>query len=279
MFFLGVDGGGTGCRAALADGAGRIIGRGEGGPANIATNPEAARSNILDAARQALGDHAPEAEVCAVLGLAGANLPERANWLAARLPFGRVSVVSDARIAVKGALGDDDGIVAAVGTGSVFASQRAGQMRIIGGWGFLLGDEGSGAWIGRALLIRALRALDGFVPMTPCLRAVLDERGGAPAVVDFAKTAQPADFAAYAPRILAEAAAGDTAAQAVISAAADEVTAAVVLLQQEGDTVPVVFLGGLGPTFAVRTRALWPVLPAKGTALDGALWLARQGGG
>ncbi len=279
MFILGVDGGGTGCRAALADASGRIIARGEAGPANIATDPELARRNILIALRQVLGDAVPDAEVSAVLGLAGANLPERAAWLAERLPFGRVQVVSDARIAVKGALGDDDGIVAALGTGSVFASQRDGQMRIIGGWGFLLGDEGSGAWIGRALLMQTLRAEDGFVPMTPFLRAVLDERGGAAAVVDFGKTAQPSDFAAYAPQVLRAAEAGDPAAQAVLGAATDEVAAAIALLQQAGRALPVVFLGGLGPTFAARTQSLWQVLPAKGTALDGALWLARQGGG
>jgi len=127
--------------------------------------------------------------------------------------------------------------------------------------------------------MQTLRAEDGFVPMTPFLRAVLDERGGAAAVVDFGKTAQPSDFAAYAPQVLRAAEAGDPAAQAVLGAATDEVAAAIALLQQAGRALPVVFLGGLGPTFAARTQSLWQVLPAKGTALDGALWLARQGGG
>ena len=145
---------------------GRILGRGEAASANIWTDPEGARANILAAAQAALDDAGGGgrlAELRAVLGLAGANVPAAAARLAERLPFARARIESDAVIALKGALGEDDGITAALGTGSIFGVQRGGAVRMIGGWGFLLGDQGSGARMGRALLEAALLAHDGLL--------------------------------------------------------------------------------------------------------------------
>ncbi|TAG24906.1 MAG: ATPase, partial [Rhodobacterales bacterium] len=193
--YLGIDGGGTGCRAAVADASGRILGTGTAGPANVATDPAGTRENILRAARlalaEAVGPEAVEAELpklVAGLGLAGVNT---AGGLGLDLPFAQVRVETDAVTAVKGALRGGDGIVAALGTGSVFASQRGGVIRQVGGWGLVLGDEGSGAWLGRALLARALRAVDGFVPMTPLLAEVIAAQGDPGGIVAFAKGALP----------------------------------------------------------------------------------------
>ncbi|MDE3240616.1 MAG: ATPase [Paracoccaceae bacterium] len=272
---LGVDGGGTGCRAALADARGRVLGRGQAGPANIVTDPDGARANILAAAAEALGTRAAPGEVHAVLGLAGANLPGYGARLASALPFATARIESDVVIALKGALGGADGVLATIGTGSVFAVQRQGAVRTVGGWGLVLGDEASGAWLGRALLAAALHAGDGLRPMTPLLRAVLTEGGGAAALVDFARTAAPVALAAQAPRLLQ---AADDPAAAEILARADDWIARSIDLLRDGSDVPVTFLGGLGAAFAERLaprygRALRPPL---GTALDGALWLARQ---
>lgn len=279
MLFLGIDGGGTGCRAAVADVSGRILGTANGGPANIASDPDTAAQNILAAAIAAVSDAVGPASVAenlpnltAVLGLAGANIPEYVTRLAARLPF-KARIETDAVIAVKGALHDGDGVIAALGTGSVFASQRAGKLRHIGGWGFVLGDEGSGAWLGRALLAQTLRAADGFVPLTPLLQEITDEMGGRNGIVAFGFTARPSDFAAFAPRITAST---DPAALALLAMAEHEIGAAIALLQADAP-VPLVFLGGLGQIFAPRfTR--WEIGAPLGNGLDGALWLARQGG-
>lgn len=275
--YLGVDGGGTGCRAAVADAGGCVLGTGAAGPANIASDPEGAAGNILAAAWGALSAAGrPEedfASLRAGMGLAGANASGTVKRLRAALPFASARIETDAVAAVKGALGDEDGIVAAVGTGSVFAAQRAGRVRQIGGWGLVLGDEGSGAWIGRALCSAALRAEDGFRPMTPLLRGLLDEHGGPLGLVSFSLVAKPADFAALAPRALGSI---DPAATEVLARAASDVAEAVDLLQ-EGGSLPVIFLGGLGPTHAGRLAGRWPIRPSKGTALDGALRLAREG--
>lgn len=269
--FLGIDGGGTGCRAAVADATGRVLGRAEAGPANIASDPAGAAANILTAAQEALAQAGGGQIAAAGLGLAGANAAGAVDHLRRLLPFPRMVVETDATAAVKGALGHADGIVAALGTGSVFARQKAARIHQIGGWGLVLGDEGSGAWIGRAALARALRAQDGFVPMTPFLATLLRDHGGADGVVTFSLSARPADFAALAPRVLAS---DDPAAQAVVDMAMTEVARAVDLLQ-DGEALGVVFLGGLGPTAAARLAGRWPLRAAQGSALDGALLLAQ----
>lgn len=274
--YLGIDGGGTGCRAAAADGAGLVLGEGAAGPANIFTDPEGARANLLAAAEAALAGRRMEKAV-AVLGLAGANVPEAGGRVAAGLPFAKARVVSDALIAVRGALGAGDGVAATLGTGSIFAAQRGGAVRFIGGWGFLLSDHGSGARMGRALLEAALLAHDGLAASTPLLAAVVAEAGGPEGLVGFAQGARPAEFARYAPRVLEAAEAGDAGAEAVLTEAEGEVAAAVDLLLAEGPA-PVCFLGGLGPAFADRLAGRYGALirPALGSALDGALAMARE---
>ena len=272
--FLGIDGGGSGCRAAVCDSTGLILGEGRAGPSNIASDPDGARINILAAAAQALPAGTALGQLSTVMGLAGANLAQSVARFSAGLPFARLRVESDALIALTGALQDSDGVVAAIGTGSVFASQRAGVVLQIGGRGLFLGDEASGGWIGRTILARCLRAADGMDPMTPLLSDLLSDHGGTSGIIAFAQTARPADLAALAPQIVA---AEDPAAQAVMAAADAHVTAYVTRLQ--GDSaLPVVFLGGLGPVFARRLQGRWAGRDALGSALDGALWLARQTG-
>jgi glucosamine kinase len=274
--FLAVDGGGTGCRAALADAQGRILGQGAAGPANISIETESACANILSAARAAL-DAAGQGhldDLDAVLGLAGANVSASARRLQAMLPFRRTRIVTDVVTATAGALQSGDGIVAAMGTGSVFAVQAGGQFRQYGGRGFLLGDEGGGAVLGRALLSEALRAEDGFAPMTPLLQDVLTELGGVEGVISFGLRAKPVEFGSFAPRIVESA---DPAAIRIFDAAVAQIRDMIGMLQQ-GRDLPVIFLGGLGGHYAKRLAGLWDIRAPLGNGLDGALFLARQEG-
>ena len=271
-FFLGIDGGGTGCRAALADADGRIIGQGQGGPANINTDVEGAAVNILAATAQALeGTGADPRDLIATLGLAGGTMATATERLAGLLPFARIQIVNDGITAARGALGTQDGILAAIGTGSVFAVQRGGNLRQVGGRGFRMGDEGSGAVLGRSLLSLAIRAEDGFADMTPLLQQLLEEFGGIEGIIRFANGAAPADFARLAPRIVAG---DDPAARQVFDAAVAEIRHILTVLQAD-TPVPVVFVGGLGPAYAARLTD-WPHRPALGTGVDGALLMARQ---
>lgn len=277
--YLGIDGGGTGCRASLADAAGKVLGQGSAGPANIATDPERALGNVLSAVRMALAEAGLPEEALpravAVLGLAGANLSAAQQAFAARLPFERARLVSDAVTAAAGALRGEDGIVAALGTGSVFVRSRGGEIRQIGGHGFRLGDHGGGAVLGRRLLEEALRATDELRPMTPLLAAVLQELGGVDGVIAFGLRAQPVDYARFAPRIAAQ---EDPAGVEIFSAAVQQVADTLAHLQAGGAALPVVFLGGLGPAYAKCLADRFDIRAARGSGLDGALWLAQQEG-
>lgn len=281
--YLGIDGGGTGCRAVVADAAGMVLGRGQAGPANIASDPDLARQNILDATRQAVtkavGHARCEAELPrlrAGLGLAGANAAGAVGRLTLNLPFAHATVETDAVTTAIGALNGYDGVVAAIGTGSVFATIRQGQFRQIGGWGLVLGDEGSAALLGRSILSSALRAHDGHAAMTPLLSKLLQDHGGTAGVVAFAQSARPSDFAALAPQVTSS---DDPAAQDLMAAATLTVAASVNLLRH-GTNLPVVFTGGLGPVYRARLSPMvdWAIKDAAGTSLDGALILARRGG-
>lgn len=274
-FFLGLDGGGTGCRAAIASSDGLIVGRGTGGPANINTDVGGAAGCIMQAVTAALTglDIAPD-RLTATLGLAGGAMREAASQLAMILPLGRIQIVNDAVTAARGAIGDQDGILAAMGTGSVFAIQRDGELRQVGGRGFLMGDEGSGAVLGRAALVQAMRAGDGMTPMTPLLSDLLGEYGGHQGIIGFGNRARPVEFAALAPRLIAS---EDPAAQAIMADATAQVRHIIATLQQGAD-LPVTFIGGLGPAYAARLGDVWPLRPAQGDGVDGALLMARQMG-
>ncbi|GLS86186.1 N-acetylglucosamine kinase [Cypionkella aquatica] len=278
QLFLGIDGGGTGCRAAVAGGDGRIIARAEAGPANIASDPDAAIRNLLavatDAMKQVVGASAaaelPRLRV--VMGLAGANFTPSVARLRAGLPFTALRVETDAFIALKGALRDGDGIVAAVGTGSVFVRQLGGVAHRIGGRGWVLGDEGSGAWLGRALLSACLRAGDGLAEITPLLKSVRAELGGDDGIISFGFSARAVDFANFARRVVGS---DDPAAGALMAQAEADIAQYIALLQPN-PAVPVVFLGGIGTQIAPHFADRWQIAPALGSGVDGALWLACQ---
>ena len=271
--YLGVDGGGSGCRAALADAQGVVLARAEGGPANINSGPEVAIRNILAVTGAVMAEAGVTPDrVAAGLGLAGGNVGTRKAAVLAALPFARVRVESDGWTAARGALGMDDGVVAAFGTGSVFAVQRGGAITLAGGWGWVLGDEGGGAGIGRAALAALLRAVDGLPPgITPLGQRLLDRLGGPHGVVGFADAAGPAELARLAPEV---AAGGDPLAEMVLDRMQGDVAAMLAHLNPSG-LLPLVYLGGLGPLW--RDRLDLPSIQPRGNALDGALLLAREG--
>jgi len=284
--YLGLDGGGTGCRARARLADGRMTADHRGGPANVHSNPGGAISAIttlvaetLAEARKLAGELSEGHEVHAVLGIAGAVEIGAAPRIKGALNLPRVDVVGDVDLALSGAFHGSDGIIAALGTGSVFARQIGGRMQRLGGYGFQLGDEASGAWIASQAMRRAFHVRDGLEPGGPLADELWAHFGAPGAMMIFARDARPADFASFAPTVVKHAEAGCPVAMAVLEDATDWVVRAVGHLQPEGGVLPVALMGGIGPVIAARLNARgrpWPQVTPRGSNLDGALWRAEQ---
>lgn len=281
-FVLGIDGGGTSCRSALATAAGVIVGRGKSGPANIRTDLTGARGNIVEAALRAFADAGADpdqmSETSAVLGLAGSNVGTYAQQLEAILPFRRARVVTDALIALEGAVGSGDGAMAILGTGTAYMVRRDGVARAIGGWGFQVGDQGSGARIGRDLLEMTLLAHDGIRAASPLTDEMMKVFRNDPQVlVEFTTNASPGDFGGFAPKVFEHADRADPVAEAIVAKAVGDVEAALAALDLAGDS-PLCLLGGLAPLYATRlSQRFRPMLkPPLQDALGGAVAMAAR---
>jgi N-acetylglucosamine kinase len=163
---LGIDAGGTKTVCLLADGSGAILGESRMGGANLQAIGELEVEKVLHSVmEQALGDSGivPNA-IC--LGIAGVDRPEDAEVVQAimrRIGYkARVAVTNDALVALVAGAGHDPGVVIVAGTGSIaYGRNAAGVAARAGGWGYVLGDEGSGYWIGRHALRAVVREADG----------------------------------------------------------------------------------------------------------------------
>ena len=281
-YLFGIDGGGTGCRAAVADSSGRVLGRGKSGPANIVTDGELALKNIIAAAHGACdaAHLSPDvlAEADGVLGLAGANIGKFGPRIAARLPFRKASVETDALIALHGALGDADGAVAIIGTGSVFIARQGDTIRTVGGWGFMVGDLGSGARVGRALLQEALLAHDGVHAGSPLTDEVLARFDGNPqSLVEYAHMARPGEFGTFASLVFDHAERGDSIGRSLVEGAVRSIEEALDAILPPGCD-RLCLLGGLAGPYRKSLTARYQALLREpiGDALDGAVALALQ---
>jgi glucosamine kinase len=277
---LGVDGGGTSCRARLAASDGTILAESVGGPANLRLGLEKSLRVVCECTRECLRQSRRSGQgkdIVACLALAGAGEP---NMLAAarevRYPFHRTLLTTDARAACVGAQGGADGGIVIIGTGSIGWASVGGKENRVGGLGFPLSDQGSGAWIGFAVLKRLLRTLDGLTEWTELLRSLLDRFDGDPhTIVRWMDGAKPADYAALAPMVVSHAMRGDTVALDVMSRAAGHIEAIARRLDDLGVS-RLCLMGGLAdsiePFLPQMRRSI--LSPPVGDALSGALRLA-----
>lgn len=251
--FLGIDGGGTGCRVMLCDERASPLGLGRAGAANIMTNFDGACANILEASKMALLDAGIGAgelsRIPAFLGLAGANSDDAAIRIRERVPFSRFKIDTDARISLEGAIGSDDGAVAIIGTGAVYIYRVDGVVRTAGGWGFTLGDSASGAWLGRYLLQEVLQGYDRVHTGSPLTRRVLADFENEPhRIMEYAHTARPGEFGTYAPMIFEAVSRQDPVAQKIVREAVSKIEETLEFILKDNDS-PLCMLGGLGPVY------------------------------
>jgi N-acetylglucosamine kinase-like BadF-type ATPase len=167
--FLGVDGGGTSTTAWVADGEGRPLGEGVGGPSNIkAIGAEAARASLDHSIQSAFANAGLDVQPVEVacLGLAGFDRPGDKAWLeswASVSPWnGRLLLVNDGDLVVAAGTPDGWGVGLIAGTGSIAVGRdREGRAARAGGWGYIFGDEGSAYSVALAGLRKVARLADG----------------------------------------------------------------------------------------------------------------------
>jgi glucosamine kinase len=277
-----MDAGGTHTRARLVSAKGEVLGTGKAGAANTPAGLPHALQALEDAwsmavAEAGLGEN-DLGSIHTGIGLAGLNRRGFLDGLKAYgFPFASTSFASDAAIANIGAHNGADGAVVVVGTGSIGFGRVGENIFTLGGYGFPVSDEGSGAELGLRAIRRALWARDGRIPHTPMTLEVLDHfHGSAGEIVDWTRQATPKDFAAFAPAVLDHAIKGEATAEPIVRESAQRIEAMITTLFDRG--VPAVCLMGsvgvrmrewLAPS--VRDRLRDPL----GDALDGAILLAR----
>jgi N-acetylglucosamine kinase-like BadF-type ATPase len=282
---FGADGGGTKTLGIVADAAGTLLARLQAGPANPnVVGVDGAANNlvglIIDCCREA---HCSPRDLDAiVLGLAGAGssairerlgvaLDEQFRSRGVQAPA--VTIESDARIALEGAFDGGPGLIIIAGTGSILLGKTANEpKKVVGGWGRVLGDEGSGYFIGLQALKAVTRDFDGIAP-SGSLRALVDARFGWCSREDLIVAVYQQNFAipSLAPLVLESADENDPVCLEILSRSAallaDQVGVFARVLEAH-TRLGVVFVGGLIDHDTVYAKILRETLRSRFPAVD-----------
>ena len=257
MVYLGIDGGGTGSRALLADAELNPLAELQGGPLNpYAMSALEVERNLRDLIARTLdGAGLQPAAVRGVgAGVAGVRTAEEGEPVRALLSqllpdAGRVRVTHDIEIALRGGIPGGEGIVIVAGTGSAAYGGWGGRAVHVGGWGVVMGDDGSGYWLGTQALRAVAQALDGRGEQTSLQMAVFDRLSlTAPRdLVAWSLTASKAEIAGLAETVLGQHRLGDRVAGKILDSGAAEIarTAVAAVRQLDAEGVRIVLTGGL----------------------------------
>jgi N-acetylglucosamine kinase-like BadF-type ATPase len=302
-YLMGIDGGGSNLRVVIARQNLEVVAKGRAGTANPSViGREMARGLVQRTMREVIQEAGlAEGEIGAVgIGIAGASVVHSREWLgevvSQVLPNAVLAASSDIEIALVGAHGARRGILILAGTGSVaYGVNAAGESVQVGGWGYLMGDEGGGYWIGMEGLKTVMRAENDETDLTG-LSAIILEKLELKTSRDLIRWLYGADkvqirqVAALAPLIMQAADGGDSVAQQIIHRAAEELAqlGGTVKKRLKMDKPKIGFAGGLlgEPNLLSRRlmellkledfpQALYP--PVIGAALLAKLTLDSEG--
>jgi glucosamine kinase len=282
-YVIGVDGGGTGTRVRLANRLGIELAQGVAGPSALGQGLESAWTNILQAITLAFNSCSvpvPHWSRCILAaGLSGnGHQAWREGFLALNPGFVAVLLESDATTMLLGAHAGKPGVMVTAGTGSIGEALYAdGSRREVGGWGFPVGDEGSGAWLGLRAMAHAHAAEDGREAPGALSRQVRAHCGDSAAgLLAWCADARQFKYAQLA-LLVFDAADADPVARDLLAAAARELERLANVLDPQGQ-LPVAVCGSVGKQLIPRLSAalqLRCVAPAQ-DATQGALLLALK---
>ena len=282
-FFLGIDGGGSRCRARIRDRSGQLLGEAEGGPSNIYLDMPSAIATIIATAQKAASAAAvPMRDLHSGMGLAGLITSVAVEELAASaFPFASTVADNDAYAACIGAFAGGNGGIVIAGTGSIGFALVNGERYMVGGWGFSLGDHGSGAWLGHHAVRRAALAIDGLLQPTPLIDSVLSAVGGDRLhLTQWSQHAKPKDYAKLGHLVFQAAASGDAHGMTIVieGAAAVSTLGRALLVRGAGHLCLLGGYSGAYPPYLDADVKAALVAPAA-DAVDGAIMMARRANG
>lgn len=272
---IGLDGGGSRTRVRLANLRGETLGEGNAGTSNpYARGFHAAESEIIQAVSAAFAQAGLESQkvFAACFGLGGADRPEDRETLNAwgkSVLAERVKTTGDGEIVLAAGTTENWGVALIAGTGSsAWARARDGRMVRAGGWGYLIGDEGSAFDLVRRALQAVVQAADGRGMQTALREAMLGAMNLREPMQLIGRVyrpeARPADLAELAPVVLATAEAGDETAYRIVRRAGAElgrtVLAAAGAASFSGPAIPLALTGGLLLGSETMRRALLDAL-------------------
>lgn len=261
-FWLGVDGGGTNCRAAILGAGEEVLGEGHAEGANhIRVGTDAAINHVVQAVTQACQQAEIELSMIAVacFGLAGVSHPDHHRQMLAALkealPLSDITLETDARVALAGATGAKPGVVIIAGTGSIACGVNSrGRFARAGGWGPTMGDEGSGSYIGRRALESVMMSYDYRGEPTSMMEPILRHFGVTsppelpPIIYDDPDKAMR-EIAQLSRIAVSAAEEGDKVARGILKDAAKELAVAVIAvieqLRMEREDFQVAYVGGV----------------------------------
>ncbi|MBL1134059.1 MAG: hypothetical protein D8M56_01985 [Chloroflexi bacterium] len=257
-YVMGIDGGGSNLRVVVATPDLQVVGESHAGTVNPSViGRETAAGLIRQHMWAAITNaHLQPADIRAVcIGVAGASADHSADWLCEVVgpitPNAKIRPSADQEIALVGAHGKREGILILAGTGSVaYGVNPAGQAAAVGGWGYLLGDEGSGYWLGMSALRAISQASERRAAKTTLTESVLHELNlEKPRDLIRWLYAQPrnAEIAQLAPLIIQQADAGDAVANCLVGEAIQHLAGHVTALRDilNFPDAPIAFAGGL----------------------------------
>jgi glucosamine kinase len=281
--FLGIDGGGTKCKARLEDGQGNLLAEATSGPANAAQHLMDSVAAVLEASEKAIANANIKGltlnQIHAGIGLAGINIPQvKQTFLRQSLPFASWHITTDLHIACLGAHSGQDGAIVIVGTGSSGIAIHNSQQLEVGGHGFVVGDKGSGAWLGKMAVSHCLETLDGITPNNLLCEHVLSllNCDNPYDLVSLTLEAKPAFYASIAPLILQLAASQQEDALLLVNQAATYINKLCHRLLI-GNLDRISLIGGITqPLMPYLDNQLQAIIrPAKATPEQGAILYAK----
>jgi len=278
--YLGIDGGGTSCRARLRDASGALLGEGAAGAANVQLGMPQVQAAVVQCTEQALQQAGlggmPWSDLHAGIGLAGAvSDADIAATADLQALFGQCALHQDAYIACLGAHRGEAGGIVIVGTGSCAQVVCPAETRTFGGWGFALSDDASGAWLGHQALRLVVQIQDGLLPQSALAQLVSETFTQPRELLAWSAHATPADYAQFAPLVFELADAGDAQAHELVSAGCAQLMRLIDATSQY-NTGNISLMGGLADSYLrhLPTTIKTQLRPAHADALDGALYMA-----